>query len=141
MKNLTTSIYSKTTGSALASRVDSRIYKGRADQGSDYPYVVFNVISDVPDDTFTEELEDVLDQFSLFSATYGTTEVENMYTDLKTLYDKCTLSITGSTLLHMLRQNAVLMPEDHTAPSGVTTGGTIPVWHYAVTYEIKTKVG
>ena len=136
MKNLTTSIYGKLTGSALASRIGTRLYKGRAPERADYPYIVFQIISDVPNNTFTENLEDILIQFSLFSSTSGTTEVENMYTDLKTLYDECSMTIIGSTLLHMLRQNAILMTEDHTTPNG-----TVSVWHYAVTYEVKTKVG
>jgi len=136
MKNLTTAIYGKLSGSALAAHIGTRLYKGRAPEGASYPYIVFMVVSDAPDNTFTEYLEDVLIQFSCFSSTSGSTEAENIYTDLKTLYDDCAMTITGSTLLYMQRTNATLMVEDHTTP-----GGMIQVWHYAVDYSIKTKVG
>jgi len=136
MLNLTTAIYGKLSGSALASHISTRLYKGRAPEGATYPYIVFMVVSDAPDNTFTEYLEDVLIQFSCFSSTSGSAEAENIYTDLKTLYDDCAMTITGSTLLYMQRTNATLMVEDHTTP-----GGMIQVWHYAVDYSIKTKVG
>ena len=135
MKALTTAIYGKISGSALATDIGGRLYKGRAPEGAEYPYVVYMVVADVPDKTFTEDFEDVLIQFSLFSSASGSTEVEKMFTDLKALYDECSLTITGSRLIWMKRVNATLMIEDHTTPSG-----TIEVWHYAVDYDIKTSL-
>ena len=136
MKVLTTAIYGKLSGSALAAHIGTRLYKGRAPEGATYPYIVYMLVANAPDNTFTENLEDVLIQFSCFSSASGSTEIEDIYTDLKTLYDDCTMTITGSTFLYMQRTNASLMVEDHT-----TTGGLIQVWHYAVDYNIKTKVG
>lgn len=136
MKNLTTAIYGKLSGSALASHIGTRLYKGRAPTNASYPYIVYNLISNYPDDTFSEDLENAIIQFSIFSTTSGSTEAEDIYADLKTLYDDCTMTITGETLLYMMRTHAILMVEDHT-----TDSGTIKVWHYAVDYEIMTKVG
>lgn len=132
MLNLTTAIYGKLSGSALAGHIANRLFKGRAPEGTDYPYAVFFVVSDSPIKTFTENFEDVLIQFSLFSATSGTTEVENMFTDLKTLYDECAMTIINTTWFHwMRRQNATLIADDVTTPAG-----TIQVWHYIVDYEL-----
>lgn len=136
MKALSTAIYGKLSGSALASHIGTRLYKGRAPEGATYPYIVYMIVSDVPENTFTENLESVLIQFSIFSITSGSTEVEDIYTDLKALYDDCTMTITGETLLYMLREHATLMVEDHT-----TTSGTVQAWHYAVDYSLMTKVG
>ena len=135
MKNLTTAIYGRLSGSALAARINSRMFKGQAPEGTDYPYIVYMVVTDTPNHTFTEDFENVLVQFSLFSITSGTTEVENMYTDLKTLYDEKSFSITGSTLVWMRRSNANFIVEDHTTPTG-----TQKVWAWHVDFEVLTSL-
>jgi len=134
LKILTTAIYGKLSGSALAAHVGNRLFKGRAPEGAEYPYIVYLLITDMPDYTFKNTLENVTIQFSLFSANPSTSEAEDMFTDLKTLYDDCTFSISASTLIWMIRQNAILMAEDHTVKDG-----TIQVWHYAVDYSIITE--
>jgi len=137
LKALSTAIFAKcAVGTDFYTDISGRLYKGRAPANATYPYAVYMLVSDVPDFTFTEDFERVLIQFSLFSLTSGTTQVEDMFTHLKALYDDCALTITGETLLWMRRENAILMPEDHT-----TTAGTAQVWHYSVDYSVFTKVG
>ena len=133
MKNLTAALYLKKAGSDFSSDIGGRLYKGQARAGATYPYAVVMVVTNVPDKTFTEDYEDVTVQFSLFSSASGTTEVENMYTHLKALYDECSLTITGSTLIWMQRSNAAFIVEDHT-----TVSGTQRVWAWHVDYDIKT---
>lgn len=135
MKNLTTAVFGKASGSTFLSYIASRLYKGRAPEGTDYPYAVYKVVTDTPEKTFTEDYENVIIQFSLFSSTSGSTEIENMYTYLKALYDECALTITGSTLVWMKRSNAVFQIEDHTTPQG-----TVQVWAYHVDYDIMTSL-
>lgn len=112
------------------------MFKHEAIEGTEYPYVVYYLIADVPDNTFTESIEDVLIQFSLFSNDSGSTEIEDMFEHLKTLYDDCILTITGGTCLYMRRENANLTKETNTTESGAES-----VWVYHVDYNIKTKVG
>lgn len=131
VKNLTTAIFGKLAGSSLYTDIGGRLYKGRAPEGAEYPYAVYMLVSDVPEKTFTEQYENVIIQFSLFSSASGSTEVEDMYTHLSALYDECAMTITGSTLVWMKRSNAQLMVEDHTTPAG-----TAQVWHYAVDFEV-----
>jgi len=134
MLNLSTAIYGKLSGSALADHIGTRLYKGRAPENATYPYIVFMIVSNVPEKTFSENFEITTIQFSIFSSTSGSTEAENIYTDLKTLYDECAMTVTSSTWFYwMKRLNATLMVEDHTVKAG-----TIQVWHYAVDYEIMT---
>ena len=134
MKQLTTAIYGKISGSNFSTAIGGRLYKGRAPQPATYPYAVYFVVSDAPDKTYTESFENVVVQFSLFSTASGTTEIEDIYTYLKALYDECALSITGSTLIWMRRANAVFQTEDHT-----TLAGTAQVWAYHVDYDIMTQ--
>lgn len=135
MLNLTTAIYGRLSGSALAAHIQNRMFKGQAPEGTDYPYVVFFVITDTPDRTFSEDFQDVVVQFSLFSTTSGTTEIENLYTDLNTLYDEKPFAITGATLVWMRRSQANFIVEDHTTPDG-----TQRVWAYHVDYDILTSL-
>lgn len=142
MKSLTTAIFGLMTSStALYGDIGGRMFKGRATEGAEYPYVVFQIISDVPDLTFTESYEDVLIQFSLFSSASSSGEVEDMFAHLKELYDECAMSIpavshdVAATLVWMKRVNATLMVEDEETPAG-----TRQVFHYAVDYEVKIQI-
>jgi hypothetical protein len=135
MKALTTAIFSKCTSATdLYTDIGGRLYKARAPERAEYPFAVFMVVSDVLDNTFTEDLENVVVQFSLFSLASSSGDVEDMFTHLKTLYDDCTLSPTGYSVLWMKRQQAVLQVEDHT-----TTAGTEEAWAYHIDYSILSK--
>ncbi len=135
MKELSTAIFGKLSGSALASHIADRLFKGRAPEGAVYPYIVYLIVSNAPEKTFTEHHERTTIQFSLFSSASGSTEVEDMYEDLIALYDECSLTITSQTLIWMRRENATLMVEDH-----ITKAGTVQVWHYAVDFEVLTSL-
>ena len=100
--------------------IGGRLFKGRAEEGAEYPYAVYLLVSDVQKDTFKDTLDDVTIQFSLFSSASSSGEVEDMFIHLKALFDDCSLAITGATLVWMTRQHAQLMVEDHTTPQGTT---------------------
>uniref|UniRef100_A0A6H1ZDL9 Tail protein n=1 Tax=viral metagenome TaxID=1070528 RepID=A0A6H1ZDL9_9ZZZZ len=134
MINLSKALITKAASSDFLSDVGGRLFKGRAPQGAEYPYAVYLIVSNAPEKTYTEDFENTIIQFSLFSAASGSTEIEGMYADLITLYDESTFDITDSTLIWMKRENATLMVEDHTTPAG-----TVQVWAYHVDYEVKTQ--
>jgi len=136
MKNLTTAIYKKvSTSGAFWTSIGGRFYKNiNTSTTKVYPYVVYSIISDNEDGTFQEEIEDCLCQVSILSADNSSTEVEDLYTAAKGVLDKCNLSITGNTHLHMLRQHATLFEDELENPNG--TGW---VWHYAIDYNIKMQ--
>ena len=135
MKALTTAIYALFSTSTLASLIGGRLYKGQAPEGAEFPYATYGVISIVPERTFCEHYENVMVQFDLFSITSSSSEVEDLYSALDALYDECSLSITGSTLVWMRRVNAILMIEDNTTPAG-----TQKVWAYHVDFEVFTSL-
>lgn len=90
------------------------------------PYAVYHIISNTPDWQFGDTYyENVRVQFSLFSESNSSTEVEQLYTYLKELYDWCTLVVTGYTCLYMRRVSASL-----------TRDTTYNVWQYNVDYEV-----
>ena len=137
MKNLFTAITTLFTAAPggvnndFFNDIGGRLFEGQAPEGSEFPYAVMMLISDVPADTFKDDLEDVQIQFSLFSSASSSGEIHDMFTDLKTLLDDCSLTITGNTLIWMRRLQANLMVEENT-----TVQGTKNFWHYAVDYSI-----
>lgn len=138
MKALTTGIYSKFTGSAFSTSIGGRLYKNRAPQNPTWPYAMYFIIVDVPQDTFTERLEEVTVQFSIFSQTSGTTEIEDAMTNLKALYDNCTWTPAvgaGYTFISMRRVGGGSL----TDIPGDTATGTGQYFQYDVDYEIIIK--
>lgn len=131
MNNLLTAIMNKISGSSLSTDVGGRIFLDKAPEESAFPYIVFSIVSDVPDDTFQELLEDILIQFSLFSTSSGAAEISGIYSDLRSLFDNCLFVITNNFHLWMIRQNLTTMVEDITTPTG-----TVGVKHWAVDYSI-----
>ena len=143
MKELVKAIISKFTAAPggihndLYNAVQGRMYDGETEKAT-YPYIVFLLpISDDPESesTFTEETEDILMQFSIYSKNFSRVEIDNIFSYLKTLFDRCTLDITGYDLVWMRRQSATLMNENY-----ITTDGTTRIRHYAVDYLILLEV-
>ena len=99
--------------------------------GADFPHIVFFVVSNVPDKTFTENFEDSIIQFSIFSTSQSALEITTIYNDLNALFDECTLPIETDTLLRMHWVNLVTNIEEITTPQG-----TVGVKHWAVDYSI-----
>lgn len=134
MTNLITAIMTKVSGSALSTAVGGRVYFDEAPQGCAFPYVVFFIVSGSPDPTFTDGIDDILIQFSIFSTSKSITEISGIYGNMKTLFDDCALTITGATHLWMERRNLSTMTDEIT-----TTAGTVGIKHWAVDYSIMVK--
>jgi len=130
VKNLSASLFTKFTGSTFSTSIGGRLYKARAPQSPTWPYAVYYLISDVPRDTFTERLEEAIIQFSIFSSASGSTEIEDIVTNLKALYDNCLLTITGNTHIEMNRQGSSL-----TSVPADTELGTGEYWQADLDYE------
>jgi hypothetical protein len=87
----------------------------------------------VPDNAFAKAGESVLIQFDLFSMqSAGETEILTMESQLKSLLDDCTLTISGKLLCMFQRQNTVDMVEDLSA----LQDGTNLLNHTAIDYQV-----
>jgi hypothetical protein len=117
--------------------IQGRLYFGRAEEGSDYPYSVYYITSHTPDRTFTEDMRDLLVQFSHFSANKSSSiEVETINAYCNNLFDECApFEITGATLIWMkFNQSQGAMPEDFITPT--SDGG----WHCPTDYDVKISI-
>ena len=119
MKALTQAIYAKKSGSDFDTDISGRLYKAQAPDDTDFPYAVYMIPTGYKEKTFSEEYNYPTVQFTLVSNQSSSSEVEDMYTHLIALYDECSLSITGSTLVWMRESNYVgAQREEHTTPTG-----------------------
>lgn len=135
LNNLLTAIMTKFSGSSLASYVGNRIYLDAAPDGAQFPYVVFFIVSGNQEKTFTEHYTNTLIQFSLFSASSSATEITTMYGYLKSLFDECSLTITGSKLVWMREENLTTMVDEVTVNDASERAK-----HWAVDFEIYTSL-
>lgn len=136
MKNLLTSLFNKWQGSALSSDVGGRIFpKNTAPIGTQYPFILYFNIPAGVEKTFSEEFNNYLFQFSLFSDSESLVEISTMYDDLIALFDDCSLTITGSTLLWMRKTGSPNMADDEVT----TVNGASTVTHWAQDFEICTQ--
>lgn len=126
MKVLLKGIYSKISGSDFSTSIGGRLFIGEAPQESTFPYCVYYLITNTPDDTLMESGEEFTIQFNIFSESNSPTEACNIYEYLKTLYDHTSLTITGYNHTHTWRTFATLTKDEED-----------DIWQYSVEYRIR----
>ncbi len=99
------------------------LYNTEADSEAAFPYSTVSIIAGVSDWTFTEEFEDILIQFNLFSDTPAMTEVGNIFEALKSAFDFHDLVIVGYETVSLERGNANLVRVDQR-------------WQWIITYRL-----
>jgi len=123
MNTLFTAIYTAYLASGLPVGGLTGLYNTEAPAGAVFPYGVFSLISKVPDGTFTEDFENCLIQFSLFSDNKTSpVEVCALYELLKTTFDEVDLDYVGYKSVSLVRVIDMLTREDN-------------VWFYMVQYR------
>jgi len=131
--DLLTAVMTKTSGSTLSGDLAGRIFLDEAPEGAEFPYCVFRIVSDVPEYPSNHTLEDLLLQFSLYSISASAVEIGDLLTHLRSLFDDCSLTISGNTLVYFIRGNLTPMVEDITTPAG-----TASCKHWAQEYSVMT---
>jgi hypothetical protein len=122
MKTLFQAIYAQYLSKPLASALTD-LYNTEAPPEAIFPYGVFQLISDVAEGTYTEDMENCLVQFNLYSDKSSCSDVCDHFELLKAAFDEVDLTITGYTPISMVREpSSLLKVED--------------VWQYNVTYRI-----
>lgn len=99
------------------------LWNTQAPQDAVSPYGVFTLISDVPEWTFSENFENCLLQFNLFSDENDPVEICALFELLKTAFDFLDLTIANHETVSMIRENVILTRIEN-------------VWQYNVTYRI-----
>lgn len=92
--------------------MSGRLYFMQAPQKAVFPYCVYVPISNMYEYNFTSDFENIVIQFSVFSTDDSAVNIEKYFTDLKALYDWCTLSVTGYSHVYMRREQSRLLKDD-----------------------------
>lgn len=111
MKALFQAIYIVFQGSALDESLDGKLFPDETPQGKRLPYGIYSMTSAVAGYTFTDVHERVLLQFDLYAAT--DVDADDLYEDLKALFDDCSLSVTGFRFGKMERVSAQRIKDPH----------------------------
>lgn len=89
-----------TGGATLKALVTGGMWVTQAPNGCAYPYIVINTITNIPDDTFTENIEFIRIQFTIWDDemdAFATGGMKAIYEAFRALYDDATLTVTGWT--------------------------------------------
>jgi len=126
MQVLFTGLWNKYNSNAALKAVVSGMYLTEAPQGTAYPYIVYHKISGVADYTYTEDMENVIIQFSIFDDHSSSTTINDIYTKLTALYDWCSLTVVGWNSIYMKRELDMLTRDND-------------IWHYMCQYRLEIQ--
>jgi len=124
---LFSAIYARYLTTPLADKITA-LYNTQAAESAIEPYGVFSLPSNVPDGTFTEDYEDYLIQFVLYSKETLSTEILDAFGALKAAYDKHDLVISEAETISLEREPANLLRVEEK-------------WRYAITYRLLIQKG
>lgn len=122
MQDLFAAIMTRYSAVGLSSSLTG-LYNTQAPQDAVFPYGVFQLISDVPEWTFSENFENCLLQFNLFSNKSSPVQICTLYELLKTAFDFHELAVSNHDTVSMIRENTILTQIES-------------VWQYNVTYRV-----
>ena len=108
------------------SNVSGQIYNTEAPQSATEPYIVFNLVSNINDETFNEDTSEALIQFSIFDKNYRVSNVTTIYNNLTSRFDHAVFASMASSYDHTFcrREFNYLTRSDDT-------------WHYMVQYRMR----
>lgn len=128
MKALFDAIMTKSTGSTFITACTGGLHREYAPQKKVMPYAVMHLVTGYPKDTFKEYIEYYKVQFNIYSDAAAATTIDDIASKLMTLYDWCTLTITGYTHIYMRRVLQTCFWD-----------GDNQNWQYTIHYEIEMQ--
>lgn len=105
MKVLFEGIYSLfNTTNDFNTAVSGQMFPHKVDQeDATFPYAAYYLITDYNDYNFSDDYEDFMVQFSIYSDNNSPSEVLTIFEYLKTLFDDAEPTVTGYTVLEFKR--------------------------------------
>jgi len=112
MQVLFTGLYNKYLSNASLKAAITGMYFTEAIQTAILPYIVYFEISNVPDWTYTEDMENFLIQFSIYSSDSSSVDILSIFEKLKTCYDWKVLTVDGYNFIYLKREFNILTKEN-----------------------------
>ena len=126
MQVLFTGLWNKYNGNAALKAVVSGLYLTEAPQGTTYPYIVYSLVSNVADWTYTENMENSLIQFSIFDDHNSSATILDIFEKLKTCFDWTVLTVAGYNSIYCKREFNILTRDND-------------IWKMDVQYHIEVQ--
>ena len=107
MNELFKSIYSHFLAephNAFYNALSGRLFYGEAPQECTKPYAVYFGVAAVPDNTFTEEIDDISIQFNCYSGLSSAIEAGELLKKCRDLFDGTELTVTGNRDIQLFRE-------------------------------------
>jgi hypothetical protein len=101
MKEIQEAIMTKYSNDSAIVALTTGLHNTEAPQESVYPYIVFSYPSGIPDWTFSSDEKEFVIQFKIHDNNTSVVNVNLIYDALHTLFDWCSLTITGWHLTYM----------------------------------------
>jgi hypothetical protein len=137
MKNFFTGLMTYFTNTnSFNTAIGGRMFFSQAPENTVFPYCVYSYITGHPRFSYTEEMTEMIIQFSIFSSASSSGEVHDLMTALKARFDDCTFPVTSSKVALFIRGNEGLAREEYETPEG-----TQGIWHYHVDYDVTLNRG
>lgn len=111
---------------AFYTSIGGRFYYKQAPQQATFPYCVHWYPNDAYRPMFVEEYENFIVQFDLYDQDTDASTILTAGDNLKTLFDDATPTITGYSVIYMIRDFAI--PPDWDSEAGV--------WQYIFQYGL-----
>ena len=133
MKDLFTGAYSHfqtTSATSFYNGIGGRMFLEYAPEGTQFPYAVYSLDSNMHDWQFNTDYEDALITFHLFAN--DETEVLDLEKKLRDAYDEADFAVTDHTLLKFRFDNEWLNVHPEMIPNQ-------DIWQYTVQYRSLTR--
>lgn len=111
--------------------IQGRFFEDEAPQEMALPYVVYSIISEVPDKTFTEDYEQYRVQFSIFSEKSSSLEAKTIMKALKDAFDDENILTTEGVIISCSRISASINSIDIE-----TADGSGKEWQADIDYQM-----
>ena len=118
-------IYNRYLATGFAAEI-TELYNTEAMGEAVMPYSIISMVSNIPDWTFTENFENFILQFSLFSETSTNKEILDAAVALKSAFDFFDLNVAGFSTVSMTRGVSTLVRVEK-------------VWQYKINYHIELQ--
>ena len=102
--------FAATTTTGFYNDVSGRMYHGKAKQETSFPYCVYFEVTDTDELDFSDEREEFLIQFNIFTQNNSALQAGNLLESLKTMFDNCSLTVTNWR--HLNFQRDFVMPNN-----------------------------
>jgi len=125
MQQVSKAIIARYTAEALfKAALTGGLYDTESPQGTDYPYGVFQLISETDEHTFTDIKENCMVQFKIYSdVSDSSIELDLLLKKLLVAFNYCTLTVDDYTFLKMTKENIIKNKVDG-------------IWEYLVLFRV-----